>query len=86
MQALRTIHTVQNNQIIINLPESFQHKSVEVIVLPIYEYNAFAQENPKANKNERLAKLLSLSVWNETDIERIYQSQTLMNQWKIEEF
>jgi hypothetical protein len=87
MQALRNIYTVQNNQIVINLPMTFQHKSVEVIILPIYEYKTLEiKQNTTTEKSERLKKLLSISVWNDTDIQLIYESQNLINQWKIVEF
>jgi len=84
MQAIRSIYTVQNNQIVINLPNTFQHKAVEVIILPFYEYKTIEKE--KSDKDERLKKLLSISVWNDNDIQLIHESQNLINQWKIEEF
>jgi hypothetical protein len=87
MQALRNIYTVENNKIVIDLPKSFQHKSVEVIILPISEFKTLhATKNEAADKSERIKKLLSISVWSDTDIQLINESQNLINQWKIEEF
>lgn len=83
MQAFRNIYTVQNNRVIIDLPESFDYQSVEVIIMPAYD-RKINEAHP--NKSERLKKLLSLSVWDENDINRIIESQNLINQWKIEEF
>jgi len=37
MEALRNIYTVENHRIIIDLPESFNYNSVEIIILPIIE-------------------------------------------------
>jgi len=65
MEALRNIYTVLNNQIIIDLPETFRHKSVEVIILPI---NEFLKQENKNEKQERLKKLLTVSEWSENDI------------------
>ncbi len=38
MEALRNIYTVENNRIIIDLPQNFNHKEVEVIILPFLQY------------------------------------------------
>jgi predicted lactoylglutathione lyase len=85
MQALRNIYTVINNQIIIDLPETFKHKSVEVIILPINEFVSLEKKETE-NKKDKLEKLLSISVWNENEIQNIIDSQNIMNQWKIEKF
>jgi len=86
MQALRNIYQVHNNQIVIDLPKMFQHKAVEVIILPFVEIKAQKPQSISATKKERLKKLLSVSVWEDADIQLIYESQNLINQWKMEEF
>jgi len=84
MQAIRNIYTVQNNQIVITLPNTFQHKAVEVIVLPFDEYET--AEKTQQDKNAGLKRLLAFSVWSENDIQQISETQNFINQWKIEEF
>ncbi len=88
MQAIRNIYTVKNNQVIIDLPESFDYSSVEVIVLPVYSKEIQNKSSNEAlpNNKDRLAKLLTLSVWDDDDINRIIESQKLVNKWKIEQF
>jgi hypothetical protein len=88
MQAIRNIYAVKNNQVIIDLPESFDYTSVEVIILPAYNGNLLNRNDIEINqnKNERLKKLLSISVWDEEDFKIIKESQNLINKWKIEEF
>ncbi len=87
MQVLRNIYTVQNNQIIIDLPKSFYHKSVEVIILPLCDFPLFQTKKKSSfDKSERLKRLLSISVWDETEIQQIQESRNFINQWKIKEF
>jgi hypothetical protein len=87
MQALRNIYKVDNQRLVIELPPSFQHSEVEVIILPV------SAEAPKAepmfareDKTERLSRLLSIGVWSDADIETVLDSQNFINQWKIIEF
>jgi len=84
MEALRNIYTVENHRIVIDLPESFNYNSVEIIILPIEKQKK--NKNIDYDKNERLKKLLSISVWNDEDILPIIETQNFINQWKIEEF
>jgi hypothetical protein len=37
MQALREIHQITSNTLIISVPEAFQNRSVEIIMLPLDE-------------------------------------------------
>jgi len=85
MEAIRNIYSVENKQIVINLPANFKHKSVEVIVLPVYEYEKTEQVS-KNKKSEHLEKLLNVSVWKDTDVQQITDSGKLLNEWKIEKF
>ena len=87
MQALRNIYTVENHRIVIDLPKSFNHAAVEIIILPLDQSNKDAiTKSMSIDKKERLKKLLAINVWNEEDIKPITETQTLINQWKIEEF
>lgn len=89
MQAIRSIYKVENGKLVIELPASFQHTEVEVIILP-----AAAEEDvatlpnaiDRGSKPERLEKLASMSVWDEADEQAIVESQNLINQWKVVEF
>ena len=87
MEALRNIYAVENHRVVIDLPKSFKHKEVEIIILPM-EKTTIRQTNKYsvADKEEQLKKLLSVNVWNEDDILKIIESQEIINKWKIEEF
>jgi len=87
MQAIRNIYTVENHRIVIDLPKSFNHAAVEIIILPLdsFEQDTITKSR-SADKKKRLKKLLSINVWNEDDIKPIIETQTIINQWKIEEF
>ncbi len=87
MEAIRSIYTVENHRIVIDLPKSFNHTSVEIIILPIEKTGKRKMSKAmSAEKNERLKKLLAINVWNEADILPLIETQNLINQWKIEEF
>jgi hypothetical protein len=87
MEAIRNIYAVENHRIVIDLPKSFKHKEVEIIILPS-EKSTKLQSNKSSSidKDEQLRKLLSVNVWNDMDILPIIESQEIINQWKIEEF
>jgi predicted Ser/Thr protein kinase len=78
MEALRNIYTVENHRIVIDLPESFNYNSVEIIILPIEKQKK--NKNIDYDNNERLKKLLSISVWNDEDILPIIETQNFINQ------
>lgn len=87
MQALRNIYTVENHRIVIDLPKSFNHTAVEIIILPVDPSpKETINKSLSISKKERLEKLLSVNVWNEDDIKPIIETQQLISQWKIEEF
>ena len=87
MEALRNIYTVENHRIVIDLPKTFNHSSVEIIILPIDENQTNnIDKKISDDKNERLKTLMSISVWSENDILPIIETQNLINQWKIENF
>ncbi|PID88435.1 MAG: hypothetical protein CSB06_00375 [Bacteroidia bacterium] len=85
MEALRNIYKVENNRIIIDLPQSFNHKEVEVIVMPFFKYQ-IEKKDKQQNKQKQIESLLSVSVWKDDDIQQIYDSQNVINKWSIEEF
>lgn len=88
MQAIRSIYKVENQKLVIELPASFQHTEVEVIILPVSAEDE--AELPDAvdrgSKAERLEELSKLSVWDETDEQAVIESQNFINQWNIVEF
>jgi len=87
MQALRSIYKVENQRLIIDLPPSFQHSEVEVIILPAAEDTPQPlQTQTKEDKAERLSRLLSVGVWSDADVESVLESQNFINQWKVIEF
>ncbi len=82
MKTLRNIYKVENNRIIIDLPQSFNYEEVEVIIMPFLKYQIIKQDN----KQKQIESLLSVSVWKDDDIQQIYESQNIINKWKVEEF
>ncbi|WP_373550859.1 hypothetical protein [Haliscomenobacter sp.] len=88
MQAIRSIYKVENGKLVIELPASFQHTEVEVIILPAAAEDVATLPHAidRGSKAERLEKLSSMSVWDEADEQAIIESQNLINQWKVVEF
>ena len=78
MQAIRSIYKVENGKLVIELPASFQHTEVEVIILPAAAAEDVAtlpNAIDRGSKAERLEKLASMSVWEEVDEQAIVESR-----------
>lgn len=88
MQAISNIYKVENQKLIIELPASFQHTEVEVIILPVaVEDEADVLSTPSQDeKAESLERLMSVGVWDEVDEKAVVESQNFINQWKVVEF
>lgn len=88
MQAIRSIYKVENQKLVIELPASFQHTEVEVIILPVSaEDEADVLSTPSQDeKSESLERLMSVGVWDEGDEKAVIESQNFINQWKVVEF
>ena len=88
MQAIRSIHKVENGKLVIDLPASFQHTEVEVIILPVVDEDAtdVLPTSSQDEKTERLERLMSVGVWDEVDEKAVIESQNFINQWKVVEF
>lgn len=69
-QAIRSIYKVENQKLVIELPASFQHTEVEVIVLPVSseEEEDVPYAIDRGSKAERLGELSKLSVWEDETI------------------
>ncbi len=85
MEALINIYKVENKRIIIDLPQSFNYKEVEVIIVPFLKHQII-EKDKQQNKQKQIENLLSVSVWKDDDIQQIYESQNIINKWEIEEF
>jgi hypothetical protein len=87
MQAIRSIYTVEDQKLVIELPATFADTEVEVIILPVMDGEPNQSNAPnQASKAEKLEKLASVSVWDEADEQSVLESQNFINQWKIVEF
>jgi hypothetical protein len=88
MQAIRSIYKVENQKLVIELPASFQHTEVEVIILPVSveDEAVLPVAVDRGSKAERLEELSKLSVWDEADEQAVIESQNFINQWKVTEF
>jgi hypothetical protein len=88
MQAIRSIYKVENQKLVIELPASFQHTEVEVIILPVSveDEAELPDAVDRGSKAERLEELSKLSVWDEADEQAVIESQNFINQWKVVEF
>lgn len=85
MQAIRSIHKVENGKLVNEFPASFQHTEVEVIILPVSAEEA-ADVLPTPNQDEKaesLERLMSVGVWDEADEKAVVESQNFINQWKV---
>jgi len=82
MQAIRSIYKVENGKLVIELPASFQHTEVEVIILPVSaEEEADVLSTPSQDeKAESLERLMSVGVWDEVDEKAVIESQNFINQ------
>jgi hypothetical protein len=74
MQIVRALRKVQDQQIIIDLPDNFYSQEVEIIVIPCKQ-SSFINEPDEWKKD-----FLSVSQW---DIE---EEEIRIPSWKIEEF
>lgn len=84
MQALRTIHKIENNILTISVPLDFKAAYVEVIILP---YNKKEEiDDLSSNDNEELNAfqklLLSAPVMSDEDYQFHQEKRNQFNQWK----
>jgi hypothetical protein len=75
MEALRFISNVKNNQILLEIPADFTSEEVEIIVLPV---------TSKADKKEKLNRLLKISVWDDEAIDLVEEAAKGVRNWEIE--
>ena len=79
MQVIREIKKIKDKKIVVDIPEDFQAKKVEIIILPV------AHKNKK-----RLLKLSGIllkgSLLNRKEIENIKGIQYWLREWKVPKF
>ena len=84
MQALRTIHKIENNCLTISVPLDFKAAYVEVIILPYYQKDEL--DVSAINENEQLTAfkklLLSAPVMDDEDFKFHQEKRNQFNQWK----
>jgi len=73
MQIVREFKKISDRQIVIDLPDSFYAKEVEIIIIPY-------KKNLTNNKNNWKKDFLSISKWD------ITEEDIKIPSWKIEEF
>jgi len=73
MQIVREFKKISDRQIVIDLPDSFYAKEVEIIIIPY-------KKNLTNNKNSWKKDFLSISKWD------ITEEDIKIPSWKIEEF
>jgi len=74
MQIVRELKKVSDRRIVIDLPDSFYAKEVEIIVIP-YKKRGLVDD-----KNRWKKDFLSISKWD------ITEEEIKIPSWKIEEF
>ena len=74
MQVVRTLQKVTGRQVIIDLPENFYAKEVEIIVIP-YQQSMLHGER----RNDWKEDFLSISQWD------ITEKDVKIKSWQIEE-
>ena len=76
MQVIREIKKIKDKKIVVDIPEDFQGKKVEIIILPV------AHKNKK-----RLLKLSGILLkgpsLNRKEIENIKGIQYWLREWKV---
>ncbi len=86
-QSLMFDTTILENGII-KIPEltNWQKQDVHIVVVLKEKVQLQNINTLNSKKEKQLEQLLSISTWNDNDIEEILESQKFTNQWKIEEF
>ncbi len=80
MEAIRNIYSVENKQIVINLPEKFTHKSLEVIDLSVYALEG----NERVTKKSKTGVLRKkLRTFASILIISVMLPNTLSAQWTL---
>ena len=70
---------MKDRHLVLNLPKKFTSSKAEVIIIP-YE------NKKKANSDNDVNRLLSVSVWGAQDIKRIQKAQRNIRKWKVKAF
>ena len=73
VDAIRKLADVKDHKVILELPESFKHDRVEVIILPCESLEA----TPEGDTSSWQQDFLSVSCWDEEDGEVTVQSWPL---------
>ena len=83
MEALRKIIEVNNNnQLNFKLPDNFNFKFVEIIVLPAYEFtNQENKENSEEETTDFQKFLLSAPIMTDNDYEYFLSKKNDFNKW-----
>jgi hypothetical protein len=83
MEAFRTVQQVQNSQILIQLPDTFSDKRVEVIVLPLQYKN---EEQNLDRKNILKKSFLEGPTWSDKDYEYFLDTTKELREWGMKEY
>jgi hypothetical protein len=82
MEAYKTVQFVHNSQILLQLPDEFSNKKVEVIVLP---FN-YEKEEQSENKKLILTKIfLDGPTWSDNDYEYFLNNTKELREWGTKE-
>lgn len=79
MQALREIKEIKDKKIVIDLPERFKAKKVEIIILPLIQ-----KSKKKMKKISEL--LLKGPALSKKEIEKIKSVENWFDEWKVPQF
>ena len=74
MQAIRQVMDVSNKKIIIDLPDRFHAKKVEIIIIP------YIKTSPTDRVGDWRDDFLSVSQW------KISEDEIRMKSWPLQEF
>ena len=80
MQAIREIKKIKDKKIVVNLPENFQAKEVEVIIPPVVHKKG-KKQSPKVSD-----LLLKVPLLSQREIENIKGIQGWFDKWKVSQF
>lgn len=88
MVALREVQEVTSRSVTVTLPEYFQAKKVEIIILPVEEADNLVENDAEldAQRLSLQALLLSAPTLTDEEVEEFTKIRDWINEWRVKEF
>lgn len=82
MIAIREIHDVKSGKVTIKLPQNFDAKRVEIIVLPVDDSDGNSEDASQGLRD----LLLTAPVLSEEEADEYVKVREWMNEWRVKDF